>query len=346
MTSHPPQSGNQGSYASAGVSIDAATRAKELIKPLAKSTKTPGVLSDIGFFGGLFKVEGYREPVLVSSTDSVGTKVLLAIQSKRLTSVGHDIVNHCVNDIFVGGADPLFFLDYIGLGKIVPEEVEQIVQGLAAACKAAGCALICGETAEMPGLYRLGDFDLVGFIVGAVERENIINGSAIREGDVLLGLPSSGLHTNGFTLARRVLGTDANPSLVYQNVPELGRPLIDALLEPHRNYHPILKPVTPLVHGMAHITGGGLPGNVNRILPEGLTAVIARESWIVPPLFQLIQRRGQIGNEEMARVFNLGIGMVVAVAPGNAAEVLRRVPEAFRIGSVEPQRGAEQVLLV
>ena len=324
-------------YAQSGVDISAAERAKELIKPLAKATRRPGVLSDIGFFGGFFQLQGYREPVLVSSTDSVGTKVLLAIQMGKLDTIGIDLVNHCVNDIFVGGAEPLFFLDYIGLGKIDPAQVEQIVTGLAAACKAANCALIGGETAVLPGLYKPSDFDLVGFIVGGVERDRIIDGSKIQRGDVLLGVPSSGLHTNGYTLARRVFKTDADPKALSRRMPELGRTLGEALLEPHRPYFPLLKSVLPYMHGMAHITGGGLPGNMPRVLPQGLTARFQRQSWEWPPLFQMLQKQGNIEDDEMFKVFNVGVGLVIAVAPQDAARVRAAAPDAFVIGEVTSQ---------
>ena len=336
-----------GAYRAAGVDIDAATRAKDLIKPLAKSTARPEVIGGIGFFGGFFEMpKGYRNPVLVSSTDSVGTKVNLATQMKRLDTVGIDIVNHCINDIFVGGAEPLFFLDYIGLGKLVPEEVEQIVFGLTKACKAANVSLIGGETAQLPSLYKPGDFDLVGFIVGVVERDGIIDGSKIREGDVLLGLPSSGLHTNGYTLARRVFGTDEDSAALNEVWPELGRSLGDALLEPHRAYFPLLKPVIGYLKGMAHITGGGFLENIPRVLPAGLGCEIRRNSWKVPPLFRLIQRLGNIEQNEMDRVFNQGIGMVLFVSPKDVPEVTSRIPEAFAMGTVVRHGDAPRVLIL
>ena len=334
-------------YQKAGVDLDAAARAKELIKPLARSTYRSGVIGGIGFFGGLFQApQGYEEPVLVSSTDSVGTKVKLAIQMGRLDTVGIDIVNHCVNDIFVSGAEPLFFLDYIGVGQLVPEQVEEIVKGIATACKDAGCALIGGETAEMPSLYQPGDFDLAGFVVGVVERQDIIDGSQVQVGDILLGVPSSGLHTNGYSLARRALRSDEEPGVLDAVRPELGRTLGEALLEPHRAYYPLLKPALPYLRGMAHITGGGLVGNVPRVLPEGAAAEIDRSAWEVPPILRLIQDAGGIEQEEMDRVFNQGIGMVLIVAPGDAARVAGVVPEAFPIGRVVSRRGDAGVRFV
>jgi phosphoribosylformylglycinamidine cyclo-ligase len=331
-------------YKSVGVDIDAATRTKELIKPLARSTARPEVIGGIGFFGGFFGMpQDYKDPVLVSSTDSVGTKENLATQMHRLDTIGIDIVNHCINDIFVGGAEPLFFLDYIGLGRLVPEEVEEIVRGLATACRAGNVALIGGETAQLPSLYKPGDFDLVGFIVGVVERDKIISGSKIREGDVLLGLPSSGLHTNGYTLARRVFRTDEDPAGLTRVWPELGRTLGDALLEPHRAYFPLLKPALPLLKGMAHITGGGFLENIPRVLPEGLGCYIRRDSWRVPPLFTLLQRLGDIEQAEMDRVFNQGIGMVLMVSPGDVEEIVRLVPEAIRMGTVVKRTEGQRV---
>ena len=332
-------------YADAGVDIDAGERAAALIKPLAASTRRPEVVGGVGFFGGLFQLGGYANPVLVSSTDSVGTKVLLAIQMGRFDTIGVDLVNHCVNDIFVGGAEPLFFLDYIGLGKLDPEQVERLVMGVASACRDNNCALVGGETAELPDLYKRGDFDLVGFIVGAVERERVIDGSAIQRGDAILGLPSSGLHTNGYTLARRALGTDDDPSRLAERHDALGGTLGEALLEPHRSYMKPLRPALEWIRGMAHITGGGLPGNVPRVLPAGLAARFDRSAWEVPEIFRMIQRAGGVPEEEMWRAFNMGIGMAVFTAPEQVGAVLERVPEAFPIGEVVEQRGSERVLL-
>ena len=332
-------------YADAGVDIDAGERAAALIKPLAASTRRPEVVGGVGFFGGLFQLGGYVNPVLVSSTDSVGTKVLLAIQMGRFDTIGVDLVNHCVNDIFVGGAEPLFFLDYIGLGKLDPEQVERLVMGVASACRDNNCALVGGETAELPDLYKRGDFDLVGFIVGAVERDRVIDGSAIQRGDAILGLPSSGLHTNGYTLARRALGTDDDPARLAERHDALGGTLGEALLEPHRSYVKPLGPALEWIRGMAHITGGGLPGNVPRVLPAGLAARFDRSAWEVPEIFRMIQQAGGVPEEEMWRAFNMGIGMAVFTAPEHVGAILERVPEAFPIGEVVEQGGSERVLL-
>ncbi|MBI2860309.1 MAG: phosphoribosylformylglycinamidine cyclo-ligase [Chloroflexi bacterium] len=331
-------------YAGAGVDIDAADRAKQLIGKLARSTFRPEVLGDFGFFGGMFELKGYRQPVLVSSVDGVGTKLKIAGALERHDTVGIDLVNHCVNDIFTCGAEPLFFLDYIGLGQMLPEQVEAIARGLAQACKEVGCALIGGETAEMPGLYARGDYDLVGFIIGAVERDGIITGKNIAAGDAVIGLPSSGLHTNGYSLARRVLGESrAALETVY---PELGRSLGEALLEPHRCYYHQLKPWLPLIKGMAHITGGGLPGNLPRVLPPGVAARIDSRSWTVPPLFRLIQERGKVSPDEMYRVFNMGIGMALICAPEDADRLLSALPESKVIGQVLAQADKARVAIV
>jgi phosphoribosylformylglycinamidine cyclo-ligase len=332
-------------YAAAGVNIDAADRAKELIKKKVRSTFRQEVLTDIGLFAGLFQLSSqYKEPVLVSSVDGVGTKLKLATALDKHDTVGIDLVNHCINDIFTCGAEPLFFLDYIALGKLVPELVESIISGLARACIDAGCSLIGGETAEMPGVYAVGDYDLAGFIVGVVERKRVINGRTIESGDTILALPSTGLHTNGYSLARRVFGTDRAKLETYYT--ELGRTLGEALLEPHRCYYPILKSSLPMVKGMAHITGGGIPGNLPRIFPRGLAAQIDKSSWKAPAIFTLIQKRGSIDEKEMYRVFNMGVGMLVICAPSNVDKLLAAVPKSWVIGEMVKQRGEERVSII
>jgi phosphoribosylformylglycinamidine cyclo-ligase len=332
-------------YAAAGVNIDAADRAKELIKKKVRSTFRQEVLTDIGLFAGLFQLSSqYKEPVLVSSVDGVGTKLKLATALDKHDTVGIDLVNHCINDIFTCGAEPLFFLDYIALGKLVPELVESIINGLARACIDAGCSLIGGETAEMPGVYAVGDYDLAGFIVGVVERKKVINGRTIESGDAILALPSTGLHTNGYSLARRVFGTDRAKLETYYT--ELGRTLGEALLEPHRCYYPILKSSLPMVKGMAHITGGGIPGNLPRIFPRGLAAQIDKSSWKAPAIFTLIQKRGSIDEKEMYRVFNMGVGMLVICAPSDVDKLLAAVPKSWVIGEMVKQRGEERVSII
>ncbi|HET8646154.1 MAG TPA: phosphoribosylformylglycinamidine cyclo-ligase [Vicinamibacteria bacterium] len=311
-------------YKDAGVDIAAADAAKQRIGRLARATFNPSVLSDIGSFGGMFRPDltRYQDPVLVASTDSVGTKIKVAVAAGVHDTVGYDIVAHCVDDILVQGAVPLFFLDYLALGRMDAARVESIVAGLARACTELGCPLIGGETAEMPDLYREGDYDLAGFIVGVVERSRALTGERVRAGDHLLGLRSSGLHTNGYTLARRVLfdhmGLD-----VHAPLPELGTTLAQALLAPHRSYLAALEPLLERgkVAALAHITGGGFAGNVPRVLPAGLGARIRLEAWTPPPLFQLIQRGGEVPREEMYRTFNMGIGMVVVVSPADLHEV-------------------------
>jgi phosphoribosylformylglycinamidine cyclo-ligase len=329
-------------YAAAGVDIDVATKIKKLISEHARLTYRPEVLSGVGFFGGMFEFKGYKEPVLVSSVDGVGTKLKIASALGRHDTVGIDIVNHCVNDILTCGAEPLFFLDYIAMGKLMPEAVENIARGLAQACRKVGCALIGGETAEMPGLYAGEDYDLVGFIIGVVEKDKILMGKTIAAGDIIIGLPSSGLHTNGYSLVRKIFGE--SPSALNTFYSELGRTLGETLLEPHRSYYNQLKPLLPVIKGMAHITGGGLIDNVPRVLPQGMTAKFDSRAWTVPPIFQLIQKRGNIDQSEMYHVFNMGIGMVIICSPENVDRLTKALPEAKVIGEVIRQKGARVVI--
>ena len=328
-------------YARAGVNIDEKNRANRLIGQIAKSTFNTSVMSEAGFFNGMFEFKGYREPLLVSSTDSVGTKTRIAIAMGVYDTVGIDIVNHCINDIFTCGAKPLFFLDYIGIGKLVAERVEGLVSGCAAACKAAGCVLIGGETAELSDIYSGDDYDLAGFIIGVVEKEKAISGKGITAGDAVFGMASSGLHTNGYTLARKIFG-DKTADL-DKSYPELEWPVGEVLLEPHRSYYNDLSPALPLIKGMAHITGGGLIDNVPRIIPAGLAVRFDSSAWTVPPIFKLMQRLGEVERDEMYHVFNMGIGMVVVCAAENAAELRRQVPELMDIGKVVPQDGDTRV---
>ena len=328
-------------YREAGVDFPAADAAKARIKALARGTFNSSVLSEIGSFGAMFlpDLARYRQPVLVASTDGVGTKVQVAVAAGVHDTVGYDLVAHCVNDILVQGAAPLFFLDYIALGRMDPERVEQIVRGLSRACAEFGCPLIGGETAEMPGTYAPGDYDLAGFIVGVVERDRALTGEAVREGDAIVGLPSAGLHTNGYSLARKVL-FDALGLNVSSRVPELATTVGEALLAPHLCYLAALDPLLERgrVRALAHITGGGFPGNIPRVLPAGLGARIRRGSWEVPPLFRLIQSAGRVGDDEMFRTFNMGIGMAVVVAQDDLHDVEhsleRRGFPSFLIGSV------------
>ena len=338
-------SADRDAYAQAGVDIKAADKAKELIKRLARSTSRPEVLTDIGLFGGMFQLAGYSEPVLVSSVDGVGTKLKIASLLGKHNTIGIDLVNHCVNDIFTCGASPLFFLDYVAMGKLVPEKVESIVSGIARACKNVGCALIGGETAEMPGIYQGDDYDLVGFVVGVVEKAEILSGDSIAPGDIILGLPSSGLHTNGYSLARKVFGIDKDPSALNVSYPELKRTLGEELLEPHRCYYSELKRLLSMVKGLAHITGGGFEGNIPRILTQGLAVQIYKNSWSIPPIFKLLQERGKITETEMYRIFNMGIGMVIICSPQRVAELVTALPETKKIGKVIQSTGSEKIII-
>ena len=329
-------------YKAAGVDIDAGNETVRRIKALARATFTAGVLSQIGSFGGLFRLdrERFQEPVLVSSADGVGTKLRVAFTTGRHDTVGADLVNHCVNDILVQGAEPLFFLDYFATGRLSPAVAEQVVSGVARGCRENGCALIGGETAEMPGFYADGEYDIAGFIVGVVEKSNIIDGRTAVPGDVLVALPSAGLHTNGYSLARRLLFDMAGwNSATFVN--ELGATLGDALLAPHRSYLGIVRPLIErgLVKGLAHITGGGLTENLPRTLPEGCAAEVDLQSWSVPPIFRLLQQRGAIAQAEMFRTFNMGVGLVIVCASRDAERVINMAamagePSAFRLGFV------------
>ena len=335
----------KGAYAQAGVDISAADRTKDLIKELVRPTFGPEVLTDIGHFGAFFKLKQYNDPVLVSSSDGVGTKLRIAVMMDKHDTVGMDLVNHCTNDILCCGASPLFMLDYVALGKLQPHKVAAIVSGLAQACREVGCALIGGETAEMPGIYRSVDYDLVGFIVGVVEKDKAIGGEKITEGDTVIGLASSGLHTNGYSLVRKVFGIDRDAIALKMIYPELGRTLGEELLQPHRCYHNDLKPFLRDIHGMAHITGGGLVGNIPRVLPPSCSVELDRSSWQVPAIFDLIQKRGSIKDEEMFRVFNMGIGMVVICGKKSAAKMLETLPGALGIGRVIKANGSEKVIV-
>jgi phosphoribosylformylglycinamidine cyclo-ligase len=311
-------------YKSSGVNIDAGNETVRRIKGLARATFTPGVLSEIGSFGGLFSLgTAWRDPVLVSSADGVGTKLKIAFMTGRHDTIGVDLVNHCVNDILVQGAVPLFFLDYLATGALLPDVAEQIVSGLAQACRANGCALLGGETAEMPGFYAAGEYDVAGFIVGAVEREQLITGRRISPGDVLVAVPSSGLHTNGYSLARRIVFEHLGLT-VDARVPALGETVGEALLRPHRSYLSLMRPLLAAGHirGMAHITGGGVTDNLPRILPAGTRARVDRTSWEVPPLFRWLGEAGQVPAEDQWRSFNMGMGLILAVAEGDVDAVL------------------------
>ncbi|APV45413.1 phosphoribosylformylglycinamidine cyclo-ligase [Dehalogenimonas formicexedens] len=305
---------------------------------------TPNVLAGPGFFGGMFEVPcGYNKPVLVSSCDGVGTKLRIASAMGKHDTVGIDIVNHSVNDILTCGATPLFFLDYIAMGKLDPVLIAEVVKGLSTACQQVGCALIGGETAEMPGLYHGNDYDLAGFIVGIVEKDDILNGQSIKPGDAVLGLPSTGLHTNGYSLARRVLGETA--SAMIMRYPILTGSVGEALITPHRSYLADLKPVLTEIKGLAHITGGGFTDNIPRTLPPGTAVHITKGAWEVLPIFELIQELGNVADAEMYRVFNMGIGMVIVAEPAKVPSLLKSMPEAKVIGEVTADKGLGRVTI-
>ncbi|HEX6966643.1 MAG TPA: phosphoribosylformylglycinamidine cyclo-ligase [Gemmatimonadaceae bacterium] len=331
------------SYRDAGVDIDAADAAKARIKALVESTFTAGARGTFGGFGGMFRLpDGLRAPVLVSSADGVGTKIKVAIEADRHDTIGHDLVNHCVNDILVQGATPLFFLDYVAFGALVPSVVEAVVRGVAAGCRENGCALVGGETAEMPGVYTPPDYDLAGFIVGCVEEDRALGAQRVRVGDVLIGLASSGLHTNGYSLARRIVSErlQLGPGDPF---PGGGGSVADVLLAIHRSYLPALKPVLGHIHAMAHITGGGLPGNLDRALPENADAIVDTSSWTIPNVFQVLERAGGVAREEMFRAFNMGVGMVVISDTHSADAIVSSAHSAgvnaWRMGRVAAGSG-------
>jgi phosphoribosylformylglycinamidine cyclo-ligase len=338
---HDPSENTPVTYADAGVNIDRANKTKKRIRYLAHKTFTRNVVSEIGGFGGMFSVDKakWTDPVLVSSVDGVGTKLKIAFEMKTHHTIGADLVNHCVNDIAVQGATPLFFMDYLATGKLEPEVAEKVVEGLAEACKHNGCALIGGETAEMPGFYPDGEYDLAGFIVGAVERERIINGKTVEVGDVILGLPSNGLHTNGYSLARKLLFEIAHYTPeTYVN--ELKGKVGNELMRTHRSYWPVIKKLLAgeCVAAMAHITGGGITENLPRVLPRGVAAVIELGSWPPPPIFEHMQKLGNVSKDEMLRTFNMGIGMLLVVPSKKfkkAQSVLERIGEkAYTVGRI------------
>jgi phosphoribosylformylglycinamidine cyclo-ligase len=334
-------------YRSAGIDLGAADDAKGRIKRLVESTYTTGVVGKFGGFGGMFRMPSEaKKPVLVSSADGVGTKVKVAIEANRHDTIGNDIVNHCVNDILVHGASPLFFLDYVAFGKLVPEVVEKIVTGITVGCRENGCTLSGGETAELPGVYTPPDYDLAGFIVGYVEEDAVLGPERVVEGDQLVALESNGLHTNGYSLARKIVG-ERMRLRAQDQFPGESATVAEVLLRVHRSYLKALRPVLPRIHAMAHITGGGLPGNLNRALPDTLDAVVHTASWRIPNVFEQLEHAGAVSRVEMLRTFNMGGGMVVIVGPGDVDAVKRSARDAgisaWKLGRVD--RGSGQVNL-
>lgn len=319
-------------YSTAGVDIDASDEAKRRIAKLVSSTFDERTVGAFGGFGGMFRApSGMRKPVLVSSADGVGTKIRVAIEAGRHDTIGHDLVNHCVNDILVQGATPLFFLDYVAFGKLDPTIVEAVVRGVVAGCKENGCALVGGETAEMPGMYDEKDYDLAGFIVGCVEEDEILGSHRVADGDVLIGLASSGLHTNGYSLARKIVSEKMRLSS-QDPFPGSDTTTGDTLLTVHRSYLSVLRPQLDKINAMAHITGGGIPGNLNRALPQSLDAVVDTSTWNIPSVFAELENAGSVSREEMLRVFNMGVGMIV-IAPPENADVIVRLADAAGIGA-------------
>lgn len=339
----PAQVAERMDYRSAGVDIDASDDAKRRIRKLVESTYTAGVRGAFGAFGGMFRVPAdIPKPLLVASADGVGTKTRVAIEANRHDTIGHDLVNHCVNDILVQGAIPLFFLDYVAFGKLEPAIVEAVVSGVAAGCNENGCALLGGETAEMPGVYTPPDYDLAGFIVGCVSEDNVLGPDRVLSGDVLIGLSSTGLHTNGYSLARRIV-QDRMRLRASDPFPGMDMTVADALLATHASYLAAVRPVLGAVHAMAHITGGGLPGNLDRALPPTLDAVVDRSSWQVPVLFRELEQAGAVPTEEMFRSFNMGVGMVVICDGGDADTVIQSAARAgiagWTLGEIRPGTG-------
>jgi phosphoribosylformylglycinamidine cyclo-ligase len=335
-------------YSDAGVDIDAAESTVARYREIGRRTMRPEVLGGIGPFAGLWRLGQYREPVIVSSADGVGTKLKIAIAAGRFDTVGQDLVNHCVNDILTAGAAPLFFLDYLATADLPQERRVEIVAGVGAACEAHGITLIGGETADMPDVYASGDFDIAGFIVGVVEHDAVVDGSRMQPGDALIALPSNGLHTNGYSLVRQAWGIGKggdearDRAILEEPYEELGgQTLGDALLAIHRSYFDALHPLLPQLHGIAHITGGGITGNLPRIFKPGIAAQLDASTWQVPPLFRLIQRQGSVEDAEMFRTYNMGVGIIVAVAEADAAGVLAALPEGWRIGTVTARGDGE-----
>ena len=333
-----------GEYEAAGVALDAMDGLKDRIKAFAAMTHGPEVLDGGGGFAGLFALGGYQDPVLVASADGVGTKLKIAAQLGHFEGVGQDLVTLNVNDILTKGARPLFFLDYMSFSALDEHRLEMLMRGIVWGCREAGCALIGGETAQLPGVYADADFDLAGFVVGVAERANLLDGSRVVPGDRLIGIPSSGVHTNGFSLVRRVFNTDDDPEALFRPCPGLTRNLGDELMVRHRAYYPLLEPYLGSIKALSHITGGGIPGKMPASLPPGVTAEFHIGAWAVPPVFGAIQRAGRISDEEMYRVFNMGLGMVAVCDSERAPELLAGVPDAVDVGQIVESAGASRTV--
>ncbi len=332
-------------YRDSGVDLDIMDGLKNRIRAFAAMTHGPEVLDSGGSFAGLYQLTGYSQPVLVASTDGVGTKLKIAAHLSHFESVGQDLVSLNVNDILTQGAKPLFFLDYVAFSKLDPRMMDTLMRGITRGCREVGCALIGGETAQMPGTYSNGELDLAGFVVGAVERDRMIDRKNMRAGDYLVGVPSSGVHTNGFSLVRKVFNIDEDPSVLFNRYPGINHQLGEELLVRHRCYYPLLAPVLELVSGLAHITGGGLPGKMPAILPDDLAASFDLGSWPVIPIFDVIQREGSVPLEEMYRVFNMGLGVVAVCNETNLPQFQESLPESAVVGRVVKRKGDTQVFL-
>ena len=332
-------------YAAAGVALDAMDGLKDRIRAFAAMTHGPEVLDSSGGFAGLFALGGYRDPVLVASADGVGTKLKIAAQLGHFEGVGQDLVTLNVNDILTKGARPLFFLDYVSFSAFDEHRLEMLMRGMAWGCREAGCALIGGETAQLPGVYADADFDLAGFVVGVAERDNLLDASRVVPGDRLIGIPSSGVHTNGFSLVRRVFNTDDDPDGLFRPCPGLDRSLGDELMVRHRAYYPLLEPYLGSVKSLCHVTGGGLPGKMPASLPSDVTAEFRLGAWPVPPIFDAIQRAGGISDAEMYRVFNMGLGMVAVCDPDHAPALLSGLPDAVDVGQIVASSGTARISL-
>ena len=335
------------SYKASGVDLDAAQSFKEQLAAVVNPTHGKDVLSGVGGFGAAYKLSNYQSPILISSTDGVGTKLRLAILLEKYDTIGEDLVNACVNDILVSGADPLFFLDYIAVASLQEDMLLALIKGIARACEYNSCALIGGETAQMPGMYSGSDFDMAGFVLGAVEQKSLIDGIHIVPGDTIIGIPSNGLHTNGYSLARKIFNTDEAPDILFEYDPLLESTYGEALMRPHPSYLKSVSSVRHLVKGMAHVTGGGLLENIPRVLPSGLAALIDYTSWETPQIFRILQQRGKIPYGEMFRVFNMGIGMVMVCAKENTDTILSNLVDSEIVGSIieQNQEGSTQVII-
>ena len=333
-----------GEYEAAGVALDAMDGLKDRIKAFAAMTHGPEVLDSSGGFAGLFALGGYRDPVLVASADGVGTKLKIAAQLGHFEGVGQDLVTLNVNDILTKGARPLFFLDYMSFSAWDEHRLEMLMRGMVWGCREAGCALIGGETAQLPGVYADADFDLAGFVVGVAERDTLLDGSGVVPGDRLIGIPSSGVHTNGFSLVRRVFNTDHDPDALFRPCPGLARNLGDELMVRHRAYYPLLEPHLGSIKALSHITGGGIPGKMPASLPPGVSAEFRVGAWPVPPVFGAIQSAGRISDSEMYRVFNMGLGMVAVCDPDHAAGLLAGLPDAVDVGQIIESAGPSQTV--